>query len=127
MYLPIEWTFWLLEGGRFMFVLKSSPDDLVGSSICKWSGGEADSFVGGVKHRVEALEEGETVDEVKTLSARSTQVVCDEIDVSSNSANVGVESTGPQLSIWCQCECRLLDYESVPRSIILEMNVLHQL
>lgn len=64
---------------------------------------ETDLGVGGVEDTVEALEEGLTVDKVKTLSRWCTEVVDDTIDRGGSTANVRVERSWPDLSVGGQC------------------------
>ena len=45
------------------------------------------TLVGGIKNGVEAFKECETVDEVKTLAGRTTDIIDDEVDAVGVSAN----------------------------------------
>ena len=70
----------------------------------EWSGGKADTFVGRVKHGVEALEERETVNEVEALTAGGAEVVDNEIYVAGSTSDVSVDATRPRLSISSEFE-----------------------
>jgi len=77
---------------------------LVGGSGGERGGGEADTLVGGIEDRVEALEEGVPVDEVKTLTGVRAEVVDNQVDGAGGSTDVSVERTGEELSIGGQLE-----------------------
>ena len=55
--------------------------------------------MGGIVDRIEAFEEGHTVDEVETLTRGSAEIADDEVDVTSSTTDLGVEGTGPDLSV----------------------------
>lgn len=84
--------------------------NLIGGGCGKGGGSETDTLVGGVEDGVEALEEGETIDEVETLTAGCAKAVSDEIDVPSNTANVSVKGTRPDLGIRSKLESGLERY-----------------
>jgi len=73
--------------------------NLIGGGCGEGGGSETDTLVGGVEDGVEAFEESETVDEVETLTAGCAKTVGDEVDVPSNTANVSVKGTRPDLGI----------------------------
>ena len=52
----------------------------VGRCLRVRSGCKSDSLVGSIKDGVEALKEGEPVDEIKTFSRVRSKVVYDEVD-----------------------------------------------
>ena len=58
-------------------------------------------------HSVEALKEGEAVDEVETFTGRRANAVDDEVNVVGRSSDYGVEGTRPRLSIGSELERRL--------------------
>ena len=65
------------------------------------------TLVGGVKNGVEAFKECKTVNEVKALAGRTTDIIDDEVDAVGVSANDRVERPGPRLSIRCELEVNL--------------------
>lgn len=67
--------------------------------MCILRGSEANTLVSRIKDSVKALKESQTVDEVQTLSTGCSKIGHDKIDIASHATNVGVESTGPNLSI----------------------------
>ncbi len=77
---------------------------LVGGGCGEGGGSETNPLIGGIEHGVEALEESEPVDEVKTLAAVGSKIVDNEVDAASNSTDVSVEGTGPELTIGSQLE-----------------------
>jgi hypothetical protein len=72
---------------------------LVGSGLGERGGGKTNTLAGGIEDRIEALEEGLTVDEVKTFAGGRAKIIDDEVDAASSTTNVGVERTGPELSV----------------------------
>jgi len=72
---------------------------LIGSGLGERGGGKTNTLAGGIEDRIEALEEGVTVDEVETLAGVRAKIVDDKVDVASNTTDVGVEGTGPELSV----------------------------
>jgi hypothetical protein len=86
-------------------------DNLVGGSSGEWGGGETDTVVGGIKDGVEALQESETVDEVETFTAGRAKVVDDEVDVTGDTADEGVEAAGPCLGVGGKAEGNAVNVE----------------
>ena len=72
---------------------------LVGSGFSERGGSKTNTLAGGIEDRIEALEEGVTVNEVETLAGVRAKIIDDEVDAASSTTNVGVEGTGPELSV----------------------------
>ena len=72
---------------------------LVGGGIGERGGSKTNTLVGGVVDGIEALEEGHTIDEVETLTRVRAKIVNDEVDAAGSTTNLGIEGTGPDLSI----------------------------
>jgi hypothetical protein len=68
-----------------------------GSRVCGCS--KTDTGVGGIEHRVEALKESVTIDEVETLAAGGANGVDNEVDVAGATTNVGVKGARPDLAV----------------------------
>jgi hypothetical protein len=73
---------------------------LVGGGISELGLGKTDAGVGGIKYRIEPLEECVAVDEVKSLATRRANVVNDEIYGATTTTKIGVERTRPDLGVW---------------------------
>ena len=72
---------------------------LVGGGIGERGSSKTNTLIGGIVDGIEALEEGHTVDEVETLTGVRTEIADDQVDVASSTTDLGVEGTGPDLSI----------------------------
>ena len=72
---------------------------LVGSGLGERGSSKTNTLAGGIEDRIEALEEGVNVDEVETLAGVRAKIIDDEVDAASSTTNVGVEGTGPELSV----------------------------
>ena len=94
---------------------------LVGGGCGEGGGSETNPLVGGIEHGVEALEESEPVDEVETLAAVGTKIVDNEVDAAGNSTDVGVEGTGPELTIGSQLEGALIQKISLENGVTMQM------
>jgi len=62
-------------------------------------GSQTNTLVGGIEDGIEALKEAVTIDEVETFTRGRTKIVDDEVDAAGSTTDVGVEGTGPELSI----------------------------
>ena len=80
----------------------------VRSSVSKRCGGQSNTFVGSVKYSVESLEESLPVDEVESLSTWGTKVTNNQVNGTSNTTNVRVKGTRPDLTIGSQSKCSLV-------------------
>jgi hypothetical protein len=78
---------------------QSKKNELVGGGSRVRGCSKTDTGVGGIEHRVEALKEGVTIDEVETLAAGAAKVVDNEVDVAGATTNVGVKGARPDLAI----------------------------
>lgn len=87
-----------------LLILPHPIQPLVGGGSGEGGGSETDPLVSGIENGVEALEESEPVDEVETLAAVGAKIVDDEVDAASNTADISVEGTGPELTIGSQLE-----------------------
>jgi hypothetical protein len=90
-----------------MFSLINSAS-LVGGGTGEGCSSYSDTFVGSVEHRVESLEESLAVDKVKSFPTRGANVTNDQVNFSSNTTNVRVKGTRPDLSVGSQSECSLI-------------------
>ena len=53
--------------------------------------GQTNSFMGGIKDYVKALEEGVTVNEIESLTRGRTEIVYDEVNVAGSPTDISVE------------------------------------
>ena len=81
------------------FELRILSQNLIGRGLREGSSGKSNTLVGSVEDGVETLEEGETVDEVEAFAAGRAKTVGDEVNRVSNTTNVSVEGTRPDLGI----------------------------
>ena len=71
------------------------------------SGSEANSAIRGIEDWVEALEEGEAIDEVETRASVGTDTVDNQVDIASGSSNESVQGTRPCLGVYGELESDL--------------------
>jgi hypothetical protein len=86
------------------------PKYLIRGGMSKGSVCKANTFICGIQNKVKALQEGLTVDEVKTRSAVATNITHNEVNGAGSSADQAVKRTRPELSIGSQFESSLYIY-----------------
>ena len=75
---------------------------LVGSGVGKRGGSKTNTVIAGIVDRIEAFEEGLTVDEIKTLAGVRAKITDDKVDATCSTTDLGVEGTGPDLGVGSQ-------------------------
>ena len=78
----------------------------IDSCCCELGLRQSNPIPTGVKHGVESLHECLAQDEVQPLARRGAKLADDEIDTRRRPSNHRVETSWPQLSIWCEFEIR---------------------
>ena len=75
---------------------------LVDQGIREWGCGKTDTGIGGIVHRIEALEESVAQDEVETCTTVSALVRDNEVDDVSFTTNLIIKGTRPDLGVRCE-------------------------
>jgi len=94
------------------------PIKLIGRRGGERCRGESDPVVGSIEHGVEPLEEGLPVDKIETLAAGAPKIVNNQIEISSNTADVGVEASRPQLGVRSEGKGDAVDDEVQVRQLV---------
>jgi len=74
-------------------------NNLIRRGTGKWCGGKAYTMTCRVKYGIEAFKECITIDEVKALPRRSSDICDDEVYIAASASNKSIEGTGPKLGV----------------------------
>ena len=91
-----------LNATRQDHVLPTIISDSIGSGIRVRGSSQSDLLIGGVIDGIEALQECETIDEVKTLTTGATKIANNQVNIVSRAADFCVKRTGPYLGVWSE-------------------------